>query len=394
MSTAPATPPPDGDYLAFISYAREDAAFARRLEAALEAWPRPQAAGSGPVQVFRDENDFTGAVYESALGQHLQQAGALIVVCSPSARQSPYVNDEIRRYAALHGADRIFPVLLSGLPDNEADALKAFPPALLEASRDRGMPLGAEYRGIRPERDSPSGERFAAEWYKLLGNLYGLPPAAVQAQDQQRLGRRRLQQLRWAVGAVVVAVVTVVVFWDLRRDAEIEKVRAENERARAETEVSLRQNLESRLQALGICTADGQPGCRPLQSLAAAPASEAPPPASPPPPAMAAPLRPRVYVHIRDNAQRAQAELISQRLQATDLGDGQRAEVPGIERLDLGPQRQSELRYFRDAEAGEARRIADVLTGAGVRDLAVRKVPGFENSTRVRQRQYELWLAP
>src|SRR5262245_11098112 len=106
------------EYAAFISYAREDEAFAKQLETEIEAHPHP--LGAGAARVFRDRSDFTGSGYESALEGHLRNSASLIVICSPEARKSPYVGDEIRRFAGLRGSDRIFPILVSGLPNNEA----------------------------------------------------------------------------------------------------------------------------------------------------------------------------------------------------------------------------------------------------------------------------------
>src|SRR5262245_12756709 len=123
---------PAPGYIAFISYSREDEAFAKQLETEIEAYQRPGSAVS--ARIFRDRSDFTGSAYESALDAHLHNSKSLIVLCSPHARKSTYVGDEIRRFAQHHGAERIFPILVSGLPDNEADDKKAFPPALLEVT--------------------------------------------------------------------------------------------------------------------------------------------------------------------------------------------------------------------------------------------------------------------
>lgn len=128
-------------YLAFISYAREDEAFAKQLETEIEAHQRPASAGA--VRVFRDRSDFTGAAYESAIEGHLRNSATLIVLCSPDARKSAFVGDEIKRFVSLHGADRIFPILLSGLAENEAEDRKAFPPALLGEHKAQARAKGA-----------------------------------------------------------------------------------------------------------------------------------------------------------------------------------------------------------------------------------------------------------
>jgi hypothetical protein len=109
-------------YDAFISYSRVDKAFAVRLEKALENQPLPPGVEGGRkrLDVFRDENDFTGSEYYDALAKHLTASRKMIVICSPDARASRYVNEEIALFAEKHGIDAIIPVLYRGIPNNEA----------------------------------------------------------------------------------------------------------------------------------------------------------------------------------------------------------------------------------------------------------------------------------
>lgn len=97
-------------------------------------------------------------------------------------------------------------------------------------------------------------------------------------------------------------------------------------------------------------------------------------------------IKPRVYVHIRTEAQREQALKL-----VANLGTRVNVDVPGIERLDTGPK-TTELRYFRKVDEPEARQIAEALTALETPAAAV-YVPGYEASTGIRQRHYELWIA-
>src|SRR4030095_2374369 len=105
---------------AFISYSRRDRAFAARLEKTLENYkpPKEVRATGRRLSVFRDEADFSGTEYDASIARHLKGSAKLIVVCSPNARSSAYVADEIRRFAAIHGTLNIVPVLIEGLPNN------------------------------------------------------------------------------------------------------------------------------------------------------------------------------------------------------------------------------------------------------------------------------------
>src|SRR3954447_15021837 len=109
----------------FISYSRRDKAFAVELEHALRRYKPPSDLGvrDGYINVFRDENDFTAGDYRKVLDKELAGSATLVVVCSPNARESLFVDEEIRRFAKGRGENPdIVPILFSGVPNNEADA--------------------------------------------------------------------------------------------------------------------------------------------------------------------------------------------------------------------------------------------------------------------------------
>src|SRR5258708_36225657 len=84
---------------AFISYSRKDMPFAELLERTLRRYipPKGLTVPKRRLNIFRDEEDFTGTEYYQAVGRHLQGSRKLIVICSPNARASEFVNDEIQR---------------------------------------------------------------------------------------------------------------------------------------------------------------------------------------------------------------------------------------------------------------------------------------------------------
>ncbi|HXI31055.1 MAG TPA: toll/interleukin-1 receptor domain-containing protein [Vicinamibacterales bacterium] len=403
----PVLQPSTSRYTAFISYAREDAAFARQLEGAIETHQSLKAGAA--LSVFRDESDFTGSEYARALQGHLEQSASLIVVCSPNARRSTFVGDEIERFAALHGAQRIFPVLVDGLPDNEADDRKSFPPALLAAVG--GMPLAADFRGFERASRRFADPRFESEWFKLLANLQDASPAEIRATDKQlQLRGLRRSRIRWiTLLAVTISVAAaMLLLWMRARRAE----QSEQEiSARSQTELSVKnlqvEDLKAQLQRLSGSAQT--PAAQPAPAAAGGGTATAtrppaygdrvppsPPKAAPPPtlapsnaesaaPAPVAPeILPRVYFHIRDDSQRPYANQLKGQLPTSAYI------VPGIQRLTVGPS-APELRYFRKGDEAEARGIANLLKVPG---LVVKLVPGYETSTDIRPRHYELWLAP
>lgn len=96
----------------------------------------------------------------------------------------------------------------------------------------------------------------------------------------------------------------------------------------------------------------------------------------------------RIYMHIRNEGQRNTAKVILEKLDKKGFA------TPGIELVNVGPGAQTEVRFFRKSEETEANEIAAFLKGLNVSDAATAYVPGFENSTALRTRHYEIWFSP
>ena len=105
----------------------------------------------------------------------------------------------------------------------------------------------------------------------------------------------------------------------------------------------------------------------------------APPPVTP----RASEVPPRVYIHIANETQRAQAEAARSAIRAA----GQ--VVPGIENVGIGPNK-TELRYFVESEAALAETISNELKAAGV-DAPAIFARGFDTS-KIRPNHFELWF--
>lgn len=186
----------NGRYAAFISYSHADMKVARWLHRAIENYRVPRAlAGTmgdrGPIParlrpIFRDEDELAGA---AELGPKLQGAlarsDALIVICSPAAARSVWVDKEIRSFRQCNPAAPIFALIAAGAP-GDPDA-ECFPPALLFAvdaagELDRSQPL----EPLAP--DLQKNERHIVK-LKLIAGLLGAPYAALYRRDQRRTRR-------------------------------------------------------------------------------------------------------------------------------------------------------------------------------------------------------------
>jgi WD40 repeat protein len=137
-------------YDAFLSYSsRSDYQAARRIEIFLESFHRSvaRAADVRPLQICRDGSDFRlprkrkpdgGAndVILEIVGRELAKSKALIVLCSPNAVQSSYVNQEISLWLERFPDRPILPVILKAKAPSELPD-ECFPPALLEKELHR-----------------------------------------------------------------------------------------------------------------------------------------------------------------------------------------------------------------------------------------------------------------
>lgn len=208
-------------YAAFISYAHADEAVAKRLHTALETYPLPKgldiSARSKLSPVFRDVAELTA---HHSLNEKIRDAVKasrfLILLCSPAAKNSHWVNEEIKLFRKLHGEAAILAVIVKGKPDT------AFPPALTEDGRE---PLAA---------DMTSKEGFKFGVTQLAASMLGVGLDQLIRRDQKR--RRLRTQLATAV-STTLALVMGGLAWtaiDARDDAEVALTKAEVSRNAAE----------------------------------------------------------------------------------------------------------------------------------------------------------------
>lgn len=120
------------EYYAFISYKSEDVEWAIWLQHELEHYHLP-ASFNGRTDirqelrpVFRDIDELSAGNLPEQIRQALENSQNLIVVCSPQAAASPWVNQEVETFISLGRTDRIFPFIVEGNSPKEF-----FPPALL-----------------------------------------------------------------------------------------------------------------------------------------------------------------------------------------------------------------------------------------------------------------------
>src|SRR5215203_3839542 len=105
-------------YWAFISYSHADAKWADWLHAALETYRVPgrliqkDAPNQVPKRIFPVFRDREELASSASLGENIENAlrlsRSLVVICSPRAAASRWVNEEIKLYKKIAGEDRVF----------------------------------------------------------------------------------------------------------------------------------------------------------------------------------------------------------------------------------------------------------------------------------------------
>jgi eukaryotic-like serine/threonine-protein kinase len=228
-------------YRALISYSHSDERFAAKLHRALERWSTPRRLvgretpmGAVPArlgQVFRDREDLSSASDLSArVTDALQRSDCLVVVCSPAAARSRWVNQEVLTFKRLHGEEKIFCCIIagepgaSGLPGREEE--ECFCKALRfrvgtdgELSDVPAEPIAAD---ARADKDG-----WGLAKLKLIAGLLGLELDELRQREQQR------RQRRMAL-VTVAALAGMVLTGALALNAHLAGQRAERRHAQAE----------------------------------------------------------------------------------------------------------------------------------------------------------------
>ena len=197
-------------YKAFISYSHQDEKWARWLQSSLERYRVPKrlvgkTTALGPVPkrlrpVFRDREDLSSASdLTTELRTVLAHSDSLVVICSPAAAQSHWVNEEIRAYRSSGGDERIFALIVDGDPAAEQESERCFPPALLESDGDeKREPLAADVRRYA------DGKHLSK--LKILAGILGVRLDELRQRDAQRRFKRRL--LYGVAGTLLVLLFT------------------------------------------------------------------------------------------------------------------------------------------------------------------------------------------
>ena len=225
-------------YKAFISYSHKDHHWGRWLHRRLESYRVPKHLVKNGFSkrlrpIFRDREELAAA---DDLGEKIEQALAasecLIVICSPHAAVSHWVNKEILSFKRTNRGAKIFSIIV------EDKAFSRYtdgcmPPALRfqmgadgELTDEPAEPLAADLR------TSGDGKRLGV--LKIISGMLGVGLDELVQRDMQK-NRNRVMAITVSALATVLAMGTLTAFAvSARIEAEARRVEAEQRRNAAE----------------------------------------------------------------------------------------------------------------------------------------------------------------
>jgi len=220
-------------YRAFISYSHADEASARWLFKRLETYRVPprlvgHAGTDGPIQArlgafFRDRDELTASSdLSGTIRAALADSAALIVICSPAAAASRWVNAEIAAFRASGRGAQIYAFVVAGEPGSGADAGGCFPEALLVPGADGQPtePLAADAR--------KAGDGRERALLKLVAGLLGISFDALAQREAQRRQRKLALVTTASLAGMAIAIGLAVTAVVARNDAQRRQAQAED----------------------------------------------------------------------------------------------------------------------------------------------------------------------
>ncbi len=222
-------------YRAFISYSSHDRRAATWLHRALEGYrvPAPLVGvigRNGPIQkqifpVFRDRDELASSSNLSeSIREALAQSACLIVVCSPAAAKSSWVNQEILEFKRLGRADHIYALIVDGQPGSESECM----PAALRFSLgpDNELDFKAPTEPLAADmRADGDGKRNSL--LKLIAGVIGV--SLNDLRHRERVAARRRARIRRAIAAAIAVLaagagIATWAAWLFRDESEARQV--------------------------------------------------------------------------------------------------------------------------------------------------------------------------
>jgi WD40 repeat protein len=284
-SELPDRKPDPFKYWAFICYSHSDEKWAKWLHRKLETYPVPKRlvglpASNGVTRpkrlfpIFRDREELPGSAnLTESIERALRDSLYLIVICSPRAVQSKWVDQEIRMFKSWDREDRVLCLVIEGEP-NASSRPELGKPECLPESVKFWVDSKRQITDLPTEpiaADARKGKDGAQNSFlKIAAGVLGVSFEDLRQRDEER--RHRLRMTYGAGAAALLLLLgglsTELYFQkntaveserkavDALRQTEAQRALAAREReiaekARAQTEVALEEQRISRSKAEG-----------------------------------------------------------------------------------------------------------------------------------------------
>ena len=234
-------PASDRRYMAFLSYSHQDAAIADWLHEGLEEFHVPprlfgKLTEHGPVPkrlapIFRDRQELAAA---SDLTEEIEEAIAgsrfMVVLCSPAAARSKWIDREVACFKKLHREDRILAAIIDGVPfasdDPDRVAEECFPASLRIHFDRRGRPTTQRSEPIAADlREQGDGRRMGL--LKIAAGMMGVGLDDLAQREAQRRHRRLYAITAASVAGMLFTSVLAYTAIDARDEARDQRREAE-----------------------------------------------------------------------------------------------------------------------------------------------------------------------
>jgi WD40 repeat protein len=219
VEAVPAPPSSKPKYWTFVSYSHHDREWGEWLQKSLETYRVPRklvgrASQDGTIPrrlfpTFRDCAELPAAANLGAqLDEALRRSRYLVVVCSPAAAASRWVNEEIKAFKTSGREGRVLALIVDGEPNAsaapEGKERECFPESLRfqftpegKLSETPAEPIAAD---VRPGQDSKATGRL-----RLIAGLIGV------SFDELRQRERRRRAWRLVEGVLLVILVGLLI---------------------------------------------------------------------------------------------------------------------------------------------------------------------------------------
>jgi len=196
-------------YDAFISYSHAaDDLLAPRLQTALQRFAKPWWKRRA-LRIFRDESSLSANPHLwSSITNALDQSGWFVLLLSPDASASPWVNNEIEYWLEHQDPDRIIPVLTDGDFTWSGDDFvsDAAPPALQGAFGDEPRWVDLRFAATDEQLDLQNPQ-FSAAVADIASAIRGVPKDELESEEVRQ--HRRTVRTAWGAGIALLILVVL-----------------------------------------------------------------------------------------------------------------------------------------------------------------------------------------